>query len=135
MPETTPGTATFYASLLYDDADAAIEWLERVLGCERRAVHRDEEGGIAHAELSFGGAIVMLGTAGIGREPFRSVAAGGRLLYCAVDDIDGLHERVVAAGGEIALPLTDTDYGSRDFTVRDLEGNLWAFGTYRPAEE
>jgi uncharacterized glyoxalase superfamily protein PhnB len=26
----------------------------------------------------------------------------------------------------------DTDYGSRDFTVRDPEGNLWAFGTYRP---
>ena len=22
---------------------------------------------------------------------------------------------------------------SRDFTVRDPEGNLWAFGTYRPA--
>jgi len=29
----------------------------------------------------------------------------------------------------------DTDYGSRDFTVRDPEGNLWAFGTYRPAVE
>ena len=28
--------------------------------------------------------------------------------------------------------ITDTDYGSRDFTVRDPEGNLWAFGTYRP---
>jgi AraC-like DNA-binding protein len=36
------------------------------------------------------------------------------------------------AGGEIAVELTDTDYGSRDFTVRDPEGNLWAFGTYRP---
>jgi hypothetical protein len=29
----------------------------------------------------------------------------------------------------------DTDYGSRDFTVRDPEGNLWAFGTYRPQAE
>jgi uncharacterized glyoxalase superfamily protein PhnB len=26
----------------------------------------------------------------------------------------------------------DQDYGSRDFTVRDPEGNLWAFGTYAP---
>jgi uncharacterized glyoxalase superfamily protein PhnB len=24
----------------------------------------------------------------------------------------------------------DQDYGSRDFSVRDPEGNLWAFGTY-----
>ena len=37
------------------------------------------------------------------------------------------------AGADIALELTDTDYGSRDFTVRDPEGTLWAFGTYRPA--
>jgi len=124
---------TFYASLLYDDADAAIDWLERVFGCERREVNHDESGGVAHAELSFGDAIVMLSTAGIGREPFRSVPAGGNLLYCAVDDPDALYDRAVAAGAEIALPLTDTDYGSRDFTVRDLEGNLWAFGTYRPA--
>jgi uncharacterized glyoxalase superfamily protein PhnB len=28
--------------------------------------------------------------------------------------------------------LVDTDYGSRDFSVRDPEGNLWSFGTYRP---
>jgi uncharacterized glyoxalase superfamily protein PhnB len=31
-----------------------------------------------------------------------------------------------AAGG-----LTDKDYGSRDFGVRDPEGNQWTFGTYR----
>jgi uncharacterized glyoxalase superfamily protein PhnB len=28
--------------------------------------------------------------------------------------------------------LTDTDYGSRDFAVRDPEGNHWSFGTYEP---
>jgi uncharacterized glyoxalase superfamily protein PhnB len=37
-----------------------------------------------------------------------------------------------AAAAEVALPLTDTDCGSRDFTLRDPEGNPWAFGTYRP---
>lgn len=26
----------------------------------------------------------------------------------------------------------DQDYGSRDFAVRDLEGNQWTFGTYDP---
>jgi uncharacterized glyoxalase superfamily protein PhnB len=29
--------------------------------------------------------------------------------------------------------LTDQDYGSREFAARDPEGNLWSFGTYRPA--
>ena len=27
---------------------------------------------------------------------------------------------------------TDQDYGSRDFSARDPEGNIWSFGTYRP---
>ena len=30
------------------------------------------------------------------------------------------------------MGLTDQDYGSRDFSARDLEGNLWSFGTYAP---
>ncbi len=135
MTTTTTATVTFYPNLLYRDADAAMAWLERTLGFQRREEHRDEDGAIAHAEMSLGSAIVMLGTAGAGREPFRSLPAGGSLVYCAVEDLDALHARASEAGAEIPLGLTDTDYGSRDFTVRDPEGNLWAFGTYRPAVE
>jgi uncharacterized glyoxalase superfamily protein PhnB len=132
MTTTDTSVPTFYPGLLYRDADAAMRWLEDVLGCERREDHRDDDGNVVHAELVFRGAVVMLSSAGVGREPFRSLPAGDRLLYCAIDDADSLYERVRAAGGEIALDIADTDYGSRDFTVRDPEGNLWAFGTYRP---
>ena len=31
------------------------------------------------------------------------------------------------------MELTDQDYGSRDYTARDLEGQIWTFGTYRPS--
>lgn len=34
---------------------------------------------------------------------------------------------------EVLEPLTDTDYGSHQFTVRDGDGNLWTMGTYRGA--
>lgn len=30
-------------------------------------------------------------------------------------------------------PLVDQDYGSREYSARDPEGNLWSFGTYNPA--
>ena len=30
------------------------------------------------------------------------------------------------------MEIQDTDHGSRDYSVRDLEGNLWHFGTYWP---
>jgi uncharacterized glyoxalase superfamily protein PhnB len=124
---------TFYPNLMYADAEAAIEWLERTLGFERREVHHDDDGNVIHAEVALDSTVLMLSTAGIGRKPFRSTAAGGSLVYVAVDEVDSLYEKVRDAGADIALELTDTDYGSRDFTVRDPEGTLWAFGTYRPA--
>jgi uncharacterized glyoxalase superfamily protein PhnB len=130
---TETKTATVYPNLLYDDADTAMDWLER-LGFECREVHRSDAGAVAHAELSFGGAIVMLGSGGVGREPFRSVPTGGSLVYVALDEIDALYAHAREEGAEVALELTDTDYGSRDFPLRDPEGNLWAFGTYRPVE-
>ncbi len=123
----------FFPSLLYADPDAGIEWLERTLGFERGEVHRDDEGNVVHAEVSLDSTVAMLGTAGIGREPFRSLPAGGSLVYVAVDEVDAFYERARAADADIALEITDTDYGSRDFTVRDPEGALWSFGTYRPS--
>ena len=89
---------------------------------------------VAHAELALGDALVMVGTAGIGREPFRSeVKPGGTLLYIAIDEIEALYARAREAGADVAMEISDTDYGSRDFALRDPEGNLWSFGTYAPA--
>ena len=122
----------FYPEVLYADADAGLRWLEEVLGCTRGQDHRDGDGNVVHAELDFRGATIMVASAGVGREPFRGLPAGGALIYCALDEVDELYERVRAAGGEIAVEITDTEYGSRDFTAHDPEGNLWAFGTYRP---
>ena len=53
-------------------------------------------------------------------------------VYVAVEDPDALFARATAAGAAVAMELTDSSYGSRDFSVRDPEGNLWSFGTYRP---
>ena len=127
-----PSSVTLYPYVLCRDVDAEIDWLERALGFARGEVNRDESGAVEHAEVTLGSATVMLGTAGVGREPFSSLPAGGALISCAVDDVDALHDRARAAGADIPLEPTDTDYGSRDCTVRDPEGNLWSFGTYRP---
>ncbi len=51
--------------------------------------------------------------------------------YVVTDDPDGQFARATAAGAEVLNGLHDTGYGSRDFYVRDPEGNRWSFGTYR----
>jgi len=55
------------------------------------------------------------------------------VLYLAVDNVDAHHDRASAAGAEIIYKLTDQPYGSREYAARDPEGNVWSFGTYRPA--
>jgi uncharacterized glyoxalase superfamily protein PhnB len=125
---------SIYPVLKFDDARAAIDFLERAFGFERHAVYDGAQGGVAHAELRFGQEYVMLGSTSEGEERFNQ-GAGRQSLYVVVDDPDALHDRAKEAGATIERELTDQDYGSREFTARDLEGNLWSFGTYRPASE
>jgi len=125
---------TIYASLRYRDARKAIDWLEETYGFTEKDVHTDEAGTIRHAELYVpGGGIVMLGTEPDGGDPRFGEHAGKGWLYISTADPDGLHERAVAAGAEVVRELEDTDYGSREFSTRDPEGNIWSFGTYAPS--
>ncbi len=119
--------------LTYRDAHVGMEFLTKALGFEQRAVYtRDGDPSIVeHAELRWplGGGI-MLGTAGKDDSPFGRRAPGNDCVYVVCTDPDGLFAQAVDAGAEVVRGLTDEDYGSRGFTVRDPEGNLWSFGTY-----
>ena len=123
-----------YHTLRCKDAEAMIAWLKDVLGFAERVVYR-RENIVAHAELSFGSSILMLGAH---RQDDYGKMVGeldGRRtdsVYLAVDDPDALYEKVKASGARIEMELHDTDYGSRDFSARDPEGGLWSFGTYWP---
>jgi uncharacterized glyoxalase superfamily protein PhnB len=88
------------------------------------------------------GSTYVVGTADVGNALTCTVTAtsayGGSsatsspVIYVVIDDPDAHHERAQAAGAEIVRGLTDEDYGSREYSARDLEGNLWSFGTYDP---
>jgi uncharacterized glyoxalase superfamily protein PhnB len=126
---------TIFPALRYRDANAAIDWLGGAFGFEAQAVHRADNGSVQHAELRLGDNLVMLGEAreggwmgGEAPEPLRSTIS----LYVVVPNPDELHGRAVAAGADVVRALEDMDYGSREFSARDPEGNLWSFGTYDP---
>lgn len=125
----------FFPFLRYEDAPAAFEWLHRAFGFEKQMLVPGPKGTVAHAQLRCGAGVVMIGTA---KDDFMNMktpkAAGGitQGIYVHVDDIDAHHERARAAGAEIVMALEDTEYGSREYAARDVEGHLWSFGTYRP---
>ncbi|MGI5349266.1 VOC family protein [Streptomyces sp. CA-250714] len=113
--------------LTYRDPRAALDFLHKAFGFEAVNVYDADDGSVAHAELRFGDGIVMLGTA---RNSGVMGGLGPSAVYVTVQDPDAHHARAVEAGAEIVLPVTDQDYGSREYAAKDPEGNLWSFGTY-----
>ena len=83
----------------------------------------------ATPELSYRSGLVQISSNKGEATPFQ---LGPCCLYLVTDDPDAMHERAVAAGGEVVQGLTDRDYGSREASVRDAEGYVWCYGTYRP---
>lgn len=141
MPENAKNTkATIIPSLRYRDAPAAIEWLCSTFGFEKNAVYPNEDGTIAHAQLSFGNGMVMLGSVLKTETPWgqqikQPDEIGGyetQAAYIVVNDADLVYNRAKAAGAKIAIEIKDEDYGGRGFACYDLEGHLWSFGTYDP---
>lgn len=124
-----------FPALRYRDAEAALEWLKAAFGLVEKAVHRGEDGTIHHAELSIGAGLVMLGQhdgqGWSGGNPPDALASTISI-YVAIDDPDAHHDRAAAAGARIVRELVDQPYGSREYSARDIEGNLWSFGTYDP---
>ena len=132
--------ATVIPSLRYRNAPAAIEWLCSVFGFEKHAVYPNPDGTIAHAQLSFGNGMIMLGSVSrkdsewglLIKQPDEIDGAETQSAYLIVSDADAVYANAKAAGAEILLDIKDEDYGGRGFTCRDLEGHIWNFGTYDP---
>ena len=120
---------TVFPCITFRDANASIDWLERALGAERVEVHEDDEGLVAHAEIRIGESVVMCrrrarrlaGHAARRQRRLRRRARRRRRLRAGR-----------AAGAEVTEPV-DQDYGSRDLTVTDPDGNRWSLGTYAGA--
>jgi uncharacterized glyoxalase superfamily protein PhnB len=138
MPDAARTTATIIPSLRYRDAHAAIDFLCRAFGFDKRAVYADGDV-VHHAQLTFGNGMVMLGSASRdGAWSERIVQpedVGGRETQCPcviVADADAHHARALAAGARIVDEPADQDYGGRAYSCRDPEGHMWWFGTYDP---
>jgi uncharacterized glyoxalase superfamily protein PhnB len=124
-------------TMRYHDAPSMIDWLCEAFGFERHLVVEDGQGGIAHAQLTFGNSMIMLGSVRedeFGKLQLSPAALGGTTQspYIVVSEADEVYDRAKAAGAEIVIEIKDEDYGGRGFSCRDPEGHLWNIGTYNP---
>jgi uncharacterized protein YceH (UPF0502 family) len=128
VPEQAPaGEQRIAPYLLYEDAEAAIGWLERAFGFREVDRSTGAAGGL-HVELSVDehGTFVYLGQPPSG---FRGPADVGStsLVWVLADDVDAHYERARAAGAEILEELNDAPTGHRRYGCADPQGHQWWF--------
>jgi len=124
--------ARLFAYRSYRDAPTVLGWLT-ALGFEVVRRQDGDDGRVLHSELRLGDVVLMIASddAEYARAPLVGSSTGDGL-YLLVDDVDGCHDRAVAAGGRSVFGPEDTEWGTRRARVLDPEGGEWSFGTYEP---
>ena len=118
-------------ALVYKDSMKAFEWLQTAFGFEPAMLITDEEGKLAHSEMTFGEGWIMVGNEW--SEDHKSPASlGGKCTQSVhlqmTNGIDAHCERARGAGAEILMEPENQVYGDRSYRARDLEGHIWTFG-------
>ena len=119
-----------FAYLRVRNASAAIAFYQRVFGATEKLRLTEPSGRVGHAELDFGGTVVMLSDEypELGFRGPQSIGAVTSSIHLHVDDADALIQRALEAGAELVRPAQDHFYGERSGTVRDPFGHEWMIG-------
>ena len=117
--------------LVYDDLQAAHDFLVEAFGFTSGGVERADDQRVVHAEVRAGDTTVWLHRAAAehGLEPPRSQASATGGLGVRVDDVDAHYARARAAGASIDGEPQDMPYGLREYGARDPEGHRWWFSS------
>lgn len=129
----TRGDASIFPELRYRDISAALAWLPKAFGFETTLKVPGPNETIVHAEMRFGGGVIMVGAAPDESDEGDEWSDLKQFLNVHVDDPDTHFARAKATGATIVKEPQNTPYGARFYAARDLEGFLWWFSTYRPA--
>jgi PhnB protein len=115
--------------LLYEDCEAALDFLSRAFGFEEVLRFTGDEGYVNHAEMRVGSeGRIFMGDPGESYKSPRRLGQETAGIYVELDeDVDALCERAHAAGAEIVEQPENQEYGHRRFTAKDPEGQVWFF--------
>ena len=113
------GYSTVQPWLITRDTGGLLNFITTVFEGDELARVATEDGGIGHAEIRVGDAILLAFDAQPDWPDTPSI------LRVYVDDAAATVSRAVAAGGRIVTPLDDSAWGDRGGRIRDPLGNIW----------
>jgi len=128
-----PKSATILAHLVVSDGVKACDFYHNAFGAEIKGIHKTPDGKVMHAELTIGGARLMLADEFPGFGCGSPLKLGGSpvvLNLYVEEDIDGLFNQAVSAGAKVDMPLGNQFWGDRYGQITDPFGHRWALGQH-----
>lgn len=121
------------SAVCYRDARAAFIWLETAFGFEPLFVILDPEGAVAHAEMTYGNSVLMIGGewSAAHKSPKSMDGINSQTVHVQLaegEDIDAHCAKARAAGAVIIAEPETQFYGDRTYRAKDMEGHIWTFG-------
>ena len=108
-----------------DDCAQAIDWYKKVLGARQRLRMDMPGGNVAHCELGFGDAVLMLGSPMPPQFPPKKAS-----LAIYVKNCDAIYKDALNAGARSMQEPADQFYGDRNARFEDPFGNEWSVMTH-----
>ena len=134
MTDTATETSTnagIQPYICVSPAVEAIAWYRDVFGAVETIRYTGDDGRIGHAEITIGGAVVMLSDPYPELEVVSPRELGGTpvTLHLVVPDVDAVYARAVDRGGRATGAPEYKSYGARSFTMLDPFGHRWMVQT------
>ena len=135
MPKVKPvpdGMHTVTPHLVCAGAADAIEFYKKAFNATELMRMPAPNGKIMHACISIAGSPVFL----VDEMPEwgalspKSLKGSPVTIHLAVEDVDAVVNRAVAAGAKITMPVDDMFWGDRYGTLEDPFGHLWSVATH-----
>lgn len=120
-----------FAYLCVDNAEQAIAFYRDVFGGQEKFRLTEPSGRVGHAEVDFGGGIVLMLAEEFPEFGFQSPRAYGGTavtIHLHVDNADEILDRAVKAGATLERAAQDQFYGERSGSIRDPFGHRWTIG-------
>ena len=129
IPEGYPRVTPY---LYVDGAADAIAYYCEVLGATERMRMAGPDGKVGHAEVEIGDSVVMLADEypDMGVRGPRTIGGTPVALSVYVEDVDGVFERALKAGGKELRPVEDKFYGDRSGMFEDPFGHHWSVASH-----
>lgn len=132
MPQSIPNpNQSLSPYIIVRGAAAGIEFYCKAFGAKERFRLKEPSGKIGHAELDFGGALLMLADEYPDFGALSPISVGGTpvSIHLYVENVDEVVKQAVDAGATVLRPLRDEFFGDRTATLSDPFGHRWHLAT------